>query len=69
MDSYVVVCAMQIVCLGFLEGEGEGEFDPRVRVSNACCNSETKSVTSILSLTMPFQLWPAFQWLEFYLLL
>ena len=48
MDSYVVVCAMEIVCLGFLEGDGGGEFDPRVRVSNACFNLETKSMTSIL---------------------
>ena len=46
MDSYVVVCAMEIVSLGFLVGEGE--FDPRVRVSNACFNLETKSMTSIL---------------------
>jgi hypothetical protein len=68
VDSYVVVCAMQIVCLGFLEGEGEGELDPRVRVSHACFNSETE-VGDKHPLTMPFQPWPTFQWLEFYLLL
>lgn len=32
MDSSVAVCVVEIVYLGFLEGEGESEFDTRVRV-------------------------------------